>query len=73
MTFPSFFINVLKKKLTPLGFTPVELQVLKARTSVIGANTVNQGCSYIYMVIVKNPWVHGLNKSRIPSHNGGTI
>ena len=23
--------------------------------------------------LVKNPWVHGLNKSRVPSHNGGTI
>ena len=22
---------------------------------------------------VKNPWVHGLNKSRVPSHNDGTI
>ena len=25
------------------------------------------------MELVKNPWVHGLNKSRVPSHNGGTI
>ena len=24
-------------------------------------------------VLVNNPWVHGLNKSRVPSHNGGTI
>ena len=22
-------------------------------------------------ILVKNPWVHGLNKSRVPSHNGG--
>ena len=24
-------------------------------------------------VLAKQPWVHGLNKSRVPSHNGGTI
>ena len=27
----------------------------------------------IVIALVKNPWVHGLNKSRVPSHNGGTI
>ena len=30
--------------------------------------------SYTYnKLLVKKPWVHGLNKSRVPSHNGGTI
>ena len=24
-------------------------------------------------ILVKNPWVHGLNKSRVPSHKGDTI
>ena len=41
------------------------------------------GCAKLYeyrftlfnriIKLVKNPWVHGLNKSRVPSHNGSTI
>ena len=30
-------------------------------------------CCKIGITIVKNPWVHGLNKSRVHSDNGGTI
>ena len=26
-----------------------------------------------WQLLVKNPWVHGFNKSRVLAHNGGTI
>ena len=29
--------------------------------------------SDFYKKLVKNPWILGLNKSRVTSHNGGTI
>ena len=30
-------------------------------------------CILVVLILVKNPWVHGLNKSRVPSQKVGTI
>ena len=39
----------------------------------LASNRSGNARATIVFILVKNPWVHGLNKSRVPSHNGGTI